>query len=95
MRLIDADKLELKHFVQRVTEQPISYEGTQPIYANYDIIAYDVDNAPTVKAIPVNWIKNWCVKNYPTYPRIITEQLLKRTETWRMIEDWEKENEAN
>lgn len=56
MRLIDADKLELKHFVQRVTEQPISYEGTQPIYANYDIIAYDVDNAPTVKAIPIEWL---------------------------------------
>ena len=46
-----------------------------------------------VNAIPIEWIKNWCVKNYPTYPRIITEQLLKKTETWRMIEDWEKENE--
>ena len=57
MRLIDADKLELKHFVQRVTEQPIAYEGTQPVYANYDIIAYDVDNAPTVKAIPIEWIQ--------------------------------------
>lgn len=45
-------------------------------------------------AIPINWIKNWCVKNYPTYPNI-TEQLLKKTETWRMIEDWEKENANN
>lgn len=80
MRLIDADKLELKHFVQRVTEQPISYEGTQPIYANYDIIAYDVDNAPTVKAIPIEWIK----KHYGWL-----------TMASEMIEDWEKENEHN
>lgn len=47
------------------------------------------------KAIPVEWIKKWCIKNYPTYPRIITEELLKKTETWRMIEDWEEENETD
>ena len=45
------------------------------------------------KAIPIEWIKHWCLKHYPTYPRIITEQLLKKTETWRMVEDWGKENE--
>ena len=42
-------------------------------------------------AIPIEWIKKWCLKHYPTYPRIVTEQLLKKTETWRMIEDWEEE----
>ena len=52
-----------------------------------------LNNQPTVEAIPIEWIKKWCIKNYPTYPRIITEELLKKTETWRMIEDWEKENE--
>ena len=54
-----------------------------------------INNAPTVEAIPVEWIKHWCLKHYPTYPNIITEELLKNTETWKMIDDWEKENETN
>ena len=88
MRLIDADKLELKHFVQRVTEQPISYEGTQPIYANYDIIAYDVDNAPTVNAILIEWIKSKIDTILDSYPNgnEETEILCK------LLYDWEKEN---
>lgn len=87
MRLIDADKLELKHFVQRVTEQPISYEGTQPIYANYDIIAYDVDNAPTVKAIPIEFIEK-IIGQYNDWNEDI-EPLIE------LIKKWEKENETN
>lgn len=86
MRLIDADKLELKHFVQRVTEQPISYEGTQPIYANYDIIAYDVDNAPTEKAIPIEWIEKW-IKEVEIREHITLYDVRD------MLKDWEKENE--
>ena len=58
-----------------------------------DEVAELLDKMPTVETIPIEWIKHWCIKNYPTYPRIVTEELLKKTETWRMIEDWEKENE--
>lgn len=57
-RLIDADKLVPKHFVQR-TDKIIGYAGTQPIYEYVDVIAYDVDGAPTVDAEPVRhgkWI---------------------------------------
>lgn len=58
---------------------------------------YDVQKwcplLPKNEAIPKEWIKHWCIKHYPTYPRIITEELLKNTETWRMIEDWEKESD--
>lgn len=100
MRLIDADKLELKHFVQRVTEQPISYEGTQPIYANYDIISYDVDNAPTVKAIPIEWLNKrveeivfayWTnARNKMTLPLNELPLLIDQ-----IIGEWEKENETN
>lgn len=49
---------------------------------------YMLDNAPTVKAIPVEWIKKWvekCNWHYTDLPRII--------ET--MLEDWEKENEKD
>ena len=95
MRLIDADKLELKHYVQRVTDKPIGYGGTQPIYANYDIIAYDVDNAPTVNAIPIEWI----VKRINYYSDLILkhpnekELLYSQTELISLLEDWERENE--
>ena len=77
MRLIDADKLKIKHFVQR-GDQPIGYEGTQPVYEYTDLIAYDVDNAPTVKAIPLDkpickavygdyvcYNRNWLMKHLP------------------------------
>lgn len=83
MRLIDADKLELKHYIQRVSDKVIRYNGTQPEYANYDILAYDIANAPTVKAITVEWIEEWGWKNG------MSESMSLRV----MIEDWEKENE--
>ena len=82
MRLIDADKLKIKHFVQR-GDQPIGYEGTQPVYEYTDLIAYDVDNAPTVQAIPIEWIEEWGWKNG------MSESMSLRV----MIEDWEKEND--
>lgn len=88
MRLIDAD--EVKRFYEE--EFPNLDNGVH--WSRNDIIC-NLDNIPTAKAISTNWIKNWCLKHYPTYPRIVTEQLLKKTETWQMIEDWEKENETS
>ena len=84
MRLIDADKLKYAHFVQR-GDQPIGYEGTQPVYDYTELIAYDIGNAPTVKAIPIEWIQKW-----------ITEHIWFDTESvnW-LLKDWEKENETN
>lgn len=58
MILIEADKLVPKHFVQR-TDKIIGYAGTQPIYEYVDVIAYDVDGAPTVEAIPREWINRY------------------------------------
>lgn len=88
MRLIDADE------VKRFYEEEFPNLDNVVHWSRNDIIC-NLDNIPTAKAITVNWIKNWCVKHHPTYPRIITEQLLKKTETWQMIEDWEKENETS
>lgn len=87
MRLIDADKLELKHYIQRVSDKVIRYNGTQPEYANYDILAHDIANAPTVKAIPIEWIEKQMAKreNYGNIANAIGHLLL----------EWEKENETN
>ena len=83
MRLIDADKLELKHYIQRVSDKVIRYNGTQPEYANYDILAHDIANAPTVKAITVEWISK-----YSRTP-------ISNADYWeimRMVTAWEQEN---
>lgn len=85
MRLIDADKLKYAHYVQR-KDMPIGYEGTQPIYADTDIIAYDIDKAPTVKAIPIEWLEKY----------IWSADTHKEKETLRkMYISWEKENANN
>lgn len=89
MRLIDADKLKIKHFVQR-GDQPIGYEGTQPVYEYTDLIAYDVDNAPTVKAIPVEWIDGY-IKRRANDVNIYAEILFISD----MVEEWNKENDRN
>lgn len=85
MMLIDADKLELKHFVQWA-DVVVGYNGTQPKHKHTDIIAYDISGAPTVDAIPIEWINNWMAKSENTY---------NREQVYEMLEDWEKENEID
>lgn len=88
MRLIDADKLELKHYIQRVSDKVIRYNGTQPEYANYDILAHDIANAPTVKAIPIEWIEK--------YKRVRGWEVTVTTQNAidNMLNAWEKENDG-
>lgn len=87
MRLIDADKLELKHFVQWA-DVVVGYNGTQPKHKHTDIIAYDISGAPTVEAIPIEWIKKFIdnVDGNYLYPEIIEFALQD------MLKDWEEEN---
>ena len=54
---------------------------------------YMLDNAPTVKAIPIEWIKKWCNKEHNR--KSLEERLLKRYGVLTLLEDWEKENETN
>lgn len=91
MRLIDADKLELKHYIQRVSDKVIRYNGTQPEYANYDILAYDIVNAPTVKAIPIEWFE-WLLDTMGDGMYNL-RAVIKDWERYK--EDWGKENETN
>jgi len=94
MRLIDADKLELKHYIQRVNDKVIRYNGTQPEYANYDILAHDIANAPTVKAITIEWIKNYARhKASKGFTEIDCYWQSWEDDVLEMVADWEKENE--
>lgn len=65
MRLFDADKLQVKHYLQR-SEHPIGYEGTQAVYDYKDVLAYDIESAETVEAVEVVRCKDckWWKTNY-------------------------------
>ena len=67
MRLVDADKLQIK------------YDGhTVGVWKN------DLDNAPIVNAIPIEWILN-----HPKFPHKNED---RKKCILDMIADWEKEN---
>jgi len=90
MRLIDADKL-----VELFT--PYVSEDKKVIYQPRQIKIDDIKNAPTVKAIPIEWIEQWLDRVTGTkdgddiskYHDIVKGGIL----FINMLErDWEKEN---
>ena len=78
MRLIDADKLK-RLYPQTPQPMPSIVMGSE------------IDNAPTVEAIPIEWIKEW-------FNTKMKNALLPRNYelicSW-IIYDWEAENEAS
>ena len=85
MRLIDADKLQVKHYLQR-SEHPIGYEGTQAVYDYKDVLAYDIESAETVEAIPIDWLLN----------KLLEYDLLETHHTICCLwERWKEENETD
>lgn len=77
MRIIEADELKKKFIGNRY--------GVKAIY-------YQIDNTPTVKAIPVEWIEKWletCI------PRFDYDRMTYMVDAYEMLEDWEEENETN
>ena len=77
MRLIDADKLR----INCVCVNGICVDGRT------------IENAPTVEAIPIEWIKKWCNEEHNR--KSLEERLLKRYGVITMLEDWVKENEID
>lgn len=76
MRLIDADNLD-KYDWGHLKE--VSKEAL-----------FLIETEPTVEAIPVKWIKEWCNTQNG---KSLEERLLKRYGVLTLLEDWEKENE--
>ena len=76
MRLIDADEI-IKETWGVVIKDMFHMDETVEVISREDI-----DNAPTVKAVPIEWIEEWGWKNG------MSESMSLRV----MIEDWEKEN---
>ena len=76
MRLIDADRLRAK--ITAMVTRPHQF-------------MYEIERAPTVEAIPIEWIKRYIAEEgiYPNR-ELLSVELADAIE--RMIENWEKEN---
>lgn len=81
MRLIDADKL---HYIRKLFEDSDRSEVV--------VFAKEIDKAPTVKAIPIEWIRKW--HGIDDIRDCDLREYVKCTMLY-MIKDWEKENETN
>ena len=93
MRLIDSDKLLFSLEEWELNETPISTypkpkeftadDMQRMIWRTIRDCESAVEEQPTVKAIPIEWIEEWGWKNG------MSESMSLRV----MIDDWEKENE--
>lgn len=91
MRLIDADKLTADYIVASTTTNTLCYRY---------ISKEQVENAPTVEAIPIELIKKEMAKldndiKWAWYYGNVALDKREYLKTWLTIkiEDWEKENE--
>lgn len=86
MRLIDADEaLRLMFF----EEYKYQYEENYGYREAEKFIA----NQPTVEAIPIEWVEKW-LHNYYDFSTI-NYDYLKNSDVYKMLADWEKENEID
>ena len=89
MRLIDADKLNLEYEVKMADDWKTAHEMA-------NIVKY----APTVNAIPIEWIlkrAKLCTADYANCLHYLveawqTEQKYMVNGQWKFPKDWEKEN---
>lgn len=85
MRLIDADKLP---FEEIWTWEYGTFQPTTGTIVDGKAII----EAPTVKAIPVEWIEKWSEKFY----KVINDKKYYTGDgydtIWDLLEDWRKEN---
>lgn len=74
MRLIDADALRRTH--------KVAFNGNIEEFANEWVSALAINNAPTIEAIPIEWIKEFIAKK-GWARHYLTEEI---------INAWEAEN---
>lgn len=90
-RLVDVHKVQMKLFeeCQNIRHFDKGRKKKQIFADGIDFAWVMLDNTPTVKAIPIEWIEKW-------FSQFYGEQGLEWNRCKRfMLEDWEKENETN
>ena len=86
MRLIDADKLK----ATAVLGVQLQHADSRYYYFYEE---NTIANAPTVEAIPIDWITKWAEKFY----KVINGKRYYMGDgydtIWDLLEDWERENQ--
>lgn len=85
MRLIDADALKIcmqDHYGVIEQDCSISEKFADGVISGIDAAMFEIDAAPTVPAIPVEWLRKW--------PKDLREGAYVRD----ILMDWQKEQEA-
>lgn len=79
MRLIDADKILQETWDVEIKDM---FHMTETVEV---VSAIDIEEAPTVSAIPIEWIRKWNTQHSPLIAGYVAYMIL----------DWEKENEPD
>lgn len=81
MRLVDADNCNLVYALSTYSH----YTGIDE--APYEFANQELVNAPTIKAIPIEWLKQW----ERNYNKKLPIEFRGETIIKEILEDWEKE----
>ena len=86
MRLINADSIMFRPYYDDYVDYD-GYINDLKTWQLDDILSNRVDNAQTVKAIPIEWIKDYVGSG-------VSDDIFQRNRKFvlNMIKDWEKEN---
>ena len=87
MRLIDADELPEVNTIERI-------EGDREVFVNSWVPASAIWKAPTIEAIPIEWIEKWHKEEDRRLGDGWTHIEYPHSHS-RMIADWRKENEID
>ena len=94
MRLIDSDKVIQSVDRQMIIARELLGNDTQVqefVSIAEQSIKQEISNAPTVQAIPIEWIMWVWRRNQPDDTQ---EDVWMRLGVLKMLRDWEKENET-
>lgn len=85
MRLIDANKIEFNTVRYPIgAPWPFNKEEQATMGEIEWASKYQIENQPTVEAIPIEWIEEYCAENWVEYSS-------QHGAIRRMLEDWRKE----
>lgn len=89
MRLIDADRLEGEMYHNAFEIDTDLQKWDSGCWIRYKMFENVIEEQPTVKAIPIEWVKRYAKKG----GRVVN--ILFPFEIEMMLEDWKKENEID
>ena len=94
MRLIDADALDAEMYHKSFEVDDGRNVWNSGLWIRYKIFEEAIRDAPTVDAVPIEWIKQWSKKPVTEKDTKLAEQCEWDILEW-LIADWEAERKDN